>query len=152
VSRPIVPTIARILLGLAFTIFGLNFFLHFLPQPELPPAAGQLLGSLVASGWIMTTVKIIEVGSGLLLLSNRFVPLALALLAPVLFNIVAFHAFLDPPMIAVPLVLFVLELYLAWSYRAAFAPMLRSRVSISNAPDSQPAAGALARSAPHLSR
>jgi hypothetical protein len=69
------------------------------------------------------------VAAGLLLLSNRCVPLALALLAPILVNIIAFHAFLAPSGLALPLVLLGLELYLARSYRDAFAPMLQARNS-----------------------
>jgi hypothetical protein len=63
------------------------------------------------------------------LLSNRFVPLALALVAPVIVNILAFHAFLAPAGLALPLVLLATELVLAYSYRAAFAPMLGARVN-----------------------
>jgi hypothetical protein len=64
-----------------------------------------------------------------LLLANRFVPLALALLAPVLVNIVLFHGFLAPSGSGPGLVLLALELYLAWSYRAAFRPMLAARAA-----------------------
>jgi hypothetical protein len=66
---------------------------------------------------------------GVLLLSNRFVPLALALIAPVLVNIVAFHAFLAPKAILPGAVLFALGVYLAWTYRAAYRTMLVSRTT-----------------------
>jgi uncharacterized membrane protein YphA (DoxX/SURF4 family) len=123
------PTAARLLLGLVFLVFGLNGFLQFLPMPPPPPAAGQLIGAFVGSGYLMALIKGTEVIVGLLLLSGRFVPLALALLAPVMVNIVAFHAFLAPSGIGLPLVLLLLHAYLAWSYRAAYAPMLRARVT-----------------------
>jgi hypothetical protein len=74
-------------------------------------------------------VKGTELVAGALLLSNRFVPLALAILAPVLVNIVAYHAFLAPSGIGIGLVLVALTLYLAWSYRAAYRPMLAARVA-----------------------
>jgi len=120
-------TIARILLGAAFTLFAANYFVPFLPQPGAPPPeAGAFLGAFVSSGF-MTLVKLIELASGLLLLSTRFVPLALALLATILVGITAFHAFLAPSGLAIPIALVVLELALAWSYRDAFAPMLRAR-------------------------
>ena len=66
---------------------------------------------------------------GALMLANRFVPLALALIAPVVVNIVLFHAVLAPSGVALPLVILALELYLAWSYRQAFLPMLAARVT-----------------------
>lgn len=121
------PTIARVILGLSFFVFGLNGFLHFLPQPPMsgPPAA--FAGALFATGYMFPLIKGTEVAASVLLLSNRYVPLALAVLAPLLVNIVAFHAFLAPAGLALPIVLTALELYLARSYRAAFAPMLRAR-------------------------
>jgi putative oxidoreductase len=118
------PTIARILLGLAFTVFGLNFFFHFIPQPPMPPAAGAFAGAMFATGYIFHLLKVLEVASGLALLSGRFVPLALAVLAPIIVNILFFHAFLAPSGLLIPLVLLVLELFLAWCYRDAFRPML----------------------------
>jgi putative oxidoreductase len=121
------PAVARYLLGVIFTVFGLNFFLHFLPTPPLAGPAGSFVAALVASGYVMTLVKIVEVGAGVLLLANRFVPLALTLLAPIVVNIVAFHAFLAPSGIALALVVLLLEVYLAWSRRDAFAPLLRAR-------------------------
>ena len=125
--RSKVPVVARTLLGLAFLVFGANFFLHFLPQPALPPEAGGFLGALV-SGKILTIVKVIEVVAGALLIGNRFVPLALTVLAPVEIGIVAFHAVYAPAGLPLPLILVALTIYLAWAYRAAFAPMLRARV------------------------
>ena len=121
--------VARLILGAGFTVFGLNGFLHFIPMPPPPPAAGSFLGALIATGYLFPLIKGTEVVSGLLLLGNRYVPLALTLLAPVLVNIVAFHAFLAPAGLALPLVLLAAELYAAWSYRAAFAPMLAARVT-----------------------
>jgi uncharacterized membrane protein YphA (DoxX/SURF4 family) len=124
---PKLATAARIVLGLIFFVFGLNGFLHFLPQPPPPPAAGAFAGALFATGYFFPLLKSIEVASGALLLAGLFVPLALTLLAPIIVNIVAFHLFLAPG--NYPLVGLVLacELYLAWAYRAAFAPMLARR-------------------------
>ncbi len=121
------PTVARILLGLPFFVFGLNGFLHFIPQPPMPGPAGAFAGALFASGYMFPLLKGTEVVASLLLLSNRFVPLALALLAPVLVNIVAFHGFLAPSGLALPIILLALELYLARAYRDAFSPMLQAR-------------------------
>jgi uncharacterized membrane protein YphA (DoxX/SURF4 family) len=120
------PTAARVLLGLVFFVFGLNGFLQFLPSPPLPDRAIAFFGGLAGSGYFLPLLKGTEVIAGALLLSNRFVTLALAVLAPIVVNIVAFHTFLTPP---APLAFGVLalELYLAWSYRAAFKPMLAAR-------------------------
>jgi uncharacterized membrane protein YphA (DoxX/SURF4 family) len=126
--------IVRYLLGAGFTLFGLNGFLHFLPQPPAPAAAMSFGAALAATGYMFPLIKGTEVIAGLLLLSDRYVTLALALLAPVLVNIVAFHAFLAPAGLAIPIVLLAAELYLAWSYRDVYVPMLRARVEPSATP------------------
>ena len=125
---------ARILLGLIFFVFGLNFFFHFIPQPPMPEAAGafagaMFAGAMFATGYLFILVKVVEVSCGVLLLANRFVPLALALLAPIVVNIVMFHAFLAPAGIVLPLVVLALEVFLAWGYRGVYRPMLAARVS-----------------------
>ena len=129
---------ARIFLGLLFFVFGLNFFFHFIPQPPMPEAAGAFAGAMFATGYLFVLVKLVEVSCGVLLLAGRFVPLALALLAPIVVNIVFFHAFLAPSGLLLPLVVLALEMFLAWSYRAVYRPMLAARVApIGTAGDSQ---------------
>jgi uncharacterized membrane protein YphA (DoxX/SURF4 family) len=118
------PTVARVLLGLVFFVFGLNGFLHFLPQPPLPQAAGELMGAFAAAKYMFPLIKGTEVVAGALLLVGRYVPLALLFLAPVVVNIVLFHAFLAPAGLAVPIVVTGLGLYLAWAYRDAFRGVL----------------------------
>lgn len=120
---------ARYAQGAIFFVFGLNGFLQFLPAPPMPEQAGRFAMALLGTGYMFPLIKATEVLAGLLLLSGRFVPLALALLAPVVVNILAFHAFLAPAGLAVPILVLATELYLAWSYRDAFAPMLQRVVS-----------------------
>lgn len=82
---------------------------------------------MMNTGYLFPLIKGTEAVAGLLLLSNRFVPLALAILAPVIVNIVALHAILAPSGLAIPAVIALLEVYLAWAYRDAFRPMLVMR-------------------------
>jgi uncharacterized membrane protein YphA (DoxX/SURF4 family) len=122
-----VPTAARIGLGFIFTVFGLNKLLHFLPQPPMSGPPAEFFGALFATGYMIPLIAAIEISAGVLLLSGRFVPLALALLAPVIVNIVAFHLFLAPSGIGPAVLVVALEVFLAWSNRSAFRPMLRAR-------------------------
>ena len=126
------PAIARIFMGLMFFVFGLNGFLQFIPAPKEPgpPAAMEFAGALMKTGYMMQLVAGTQLLVGVLLLINCFVPLALALIAPILVGIITFHIFLAPaPASTAPgAVLFLLELYLAWAYRSAFRPMLAARV------------------------
>jgi uncharacterized membrane protein YphA (DoxX/SURF4 family) len=126
------PTVARVLLGLLFFVFGLNGFLNFIPAPpkeELPAKLVAFTEALQASGYLFQLVKGTEVVVGALLLLNRFVPLALILLAPVIVNIVAVHALLAPSGLGMAVVIAALELYLAWSYRSAFRPLFHARAT-----------------------
>lgn len=118
---------ARLLLGLVFFVFGLNGLLHFIPMPPMAPAGGTFLGALAATGYLLPLLGITQTVAGALLLAGVFVPLALVLLAPVLINIAAFHLFLAPGNFLVVGLALAAELYLAWTHRAAFAPLVASR-------------------------
>jgi uncharacterized membrane protein YphA (DoxX/SURF4 family) len=129
VSRFVTPII-RILLGLAFTTFGLNLFLNFIPQPTTPMPEGAMAfaGALAKSGYMMQLIGVTQLIVGLLLLTGLFVPLALALIAPFIVNSVTFHVFLERSGLPMSLVIAVLVAYLAWAYRNAFSPMLAAKV------------------------
>jgi hypothetical protein len=129
VSRHI-PMVARVLMGLVFFVFGLNGFLHFIPQPAPPAPAAAFFGALFLTGYMLPLVMGTQLVVGVLLLSNRFVPLALTLIAPIIVNIVAFHVALAPSGLPLAFAVLVLELLLAWSYRGAFRAMLAQRVAV----------------------
>ena len=119
--------IARYLLGLMFVVFGANFFLHFLPQPPLAGPAGDFATALFQSGYVMQTVKVVEVVAGLMLLSNRFVPLALTLLAPVVVGIVGFHVSLAPAGGAAAYLALALTMFLAYAESSTYAPLFEAQ-------------------------
>ncbi|HSY53598.1 MAG TPA: DoxX family membrane protein [Opitutaceae bacterium] len=124
------PAIARILMGLPLFIFGLNAFFNFIPQPKTPMSEGAMAfaGALMKSGYMMQLIGTTQLIVGAMLLSNRFVPLALALFAPFMVNSIAFHACLEHSGLPMAAVFLALELYLAWAYRHAYRPMLAARV------------------------
>ena len=80
-------------MGLMFFVFGLNGFLPFIPQPKtpMPEGAVALVGALIKTGYMMKVVSGTQLIVGVLLLLNRFVPLALALIAPITVGIVTFQ-------------------------------------------------------------
>lgn len=135
----ITTLLARCLLGFVFLVFGLNGFLHFIPVP--PPTelvAGQYLGALFVSHYLVV-IYLLQIIPGALLLANRFVPLALTLLGPVLANIVFFHVFMAPEGLPLPLILSVLWLVVAFRYRTTFAGLFRAR----ELPSAEPASSVL---------
>ena len=116
----IASVIARYLLGLMFTVFGLNGFFNFIHQPPpTNPLALQFFGAIVASHFAAFFFAVQLIG-GLLLLSGFFVPLALTLLAAELYNILAFHLTLAPESIAPGLVACVLWVLVFLQYRESF--------------------------------
>jgi hypothetical protein len=119
-------TIARFLAGMIFLVFGLNGFLNFIPLPPPGAIAGQSMGAPYASHylWVIFTF---QVNAAVLLLVNRYVPLAVAVLAPVIVNILVFHALMAPS--GLPLALFVPVLWavIFVEVRPAFAGLFQSR-------------------------
>jgi putative oxidoreductase len=116
----ITSIIARYLLGLIFTVFGLNGFLNFIHQPPpTNPLTIQFLVS-VSQSHFAAFFFAVQVLGGLLLLSDFFVPLALTLLAAELYNILAFHLTLAPATIAPALVASVLWVLVFLQYRESF--------------------------------
>ena len=131
------PTVARTILGLIFFVFGLNGFLHFIPQPKMPEGPTAFFGALLKTHYMLPLLFGTQTLVGALLLANRFVPLALTLIAPVIVNIVAFLVFVAPSGLAMAIVVLVLQLFLAWSYRGVYLPMLAPRAKPGVAADSR---------------
>lgn len=134
-GRPLtryLTTTVRILLGLPLLVFGLNGFLNFIPPPStpLPEEAAAFAGALFASGYMMQLIAATHLVVGALLVANRFVPLALVLLAPFLVNSMAFHLVLEPTGLPMASVFVVLELYLVWIYRRAYRPLFVARAPV----------------------
>jgi uncharacterized membrane protein YphA (DoxX/SURF4 family) len=115
---------ARVFLGLVFVVFGLNGFFQFIPPPEMNDAAGSLMGALVATGYFMMVVKLVEVLAGLMILTGRFLPLGLILLAPVTVHILLFHVFLDRSGLGMAIAIIAAQLFLAWAYRDSYKGIL----------------------------
>jgi len=120
---------ARVLLGLVFFGFGLNGLLHLFPLPPAQGAAAVFINGLIASRYFFPLLFVIYLLTGTALVIGRFVPLALTVLAPVIVNVAAMHLFVPSSgaEIGLAALVTVLELYLAWSYRAAYRPLLRAR-------------------------
>ena len=123
----IVVLIARLLLGLISVVFGLNGFLNFLSMGPMPTGlAGQFIGALSLSHyyWVVAALQII---GGLLLLVNRFVPLALVLLGPVIVNIICYHVFLNQSGAGVAAAVTVLWLIVFYVHRQPFSGVFVQR-------------------------
>ena len=118
----LVGAVARLLLGLLFATFGLNGFLHFIPAPPIPGPAGEFFSLLFTTHYAYLIFGT-QLLAGALLLVNRFVPLALFVLAAVLANILTFHITMQPAGLPMALIATLLWFLAAWPLRETFAPL-----------------------------
>jgi putative oxidoreductase len=123
----IAALVSRYLLGLVFLVFGLNIYLQFIPAPPLPPGPFAQFSSALMVTHYMLAVGVFQVVPAILLLINRYIPLALALLAPVIFNIDLTHITMAPSGLPIAAVITLLWILLFLQHRAAFAPLFESR-------------------------
>ncbi|HKF23942.1 MAG TPA: hypothetical protein VKE93_20380 [Candidatus Angelobacter sp.] len=125
----IAALIARILLGLVFFVFGLNGFLNFIPMRQLPAGtAGQFLAALIASHYVFV-VSALQVAGGALLLVNRYVPLALVLLGPVIVNIFFYHLLMERSGLPLAIVVVILWGIVAFRHRQYFSGIFVQRAT-----------------------
>lgn len=129
------PLVARLVMGIIFLgsgIFGMLMALGVVPMPPQDPPlsepAAAFMGGLFKSGYLFQLIKATEIVVGVLLLANRFVPLALILIAPVVVNVFFVHALLMPHGLPIAIALVVMEAYLGWSYRGAYRSLFVARV------------------------
>ncbi|MFT4757351.1 MAG: putative oxidoreductase [Vicingaceae bacterium] len=119
--------IIRILFGLMLVIFGLNKLLQFMPMPPMPEAAGEFMGALVKSGYLMFIVAIVEVVAGVLLLVNKYQSLALVVVFPVILNAFLFHLFLDLAGVGGAAVAMAMNIFLFFANKESYKSLFNSK-------------------------
>ena len=122
----ILTLVARILLGLIFVVFGLNGFLNFRKGPMPSGLALQFVGALIQSHYFWV-VAALQIAGGALLLVNRYVPLGLVLLGPVIVNIILYHLLLNPSGAAPAIVVTILWLIVFYAHRQSFSGIFAPR-------------------------
>jgi len=122
----IASNVARYILGILFTVFGLNGFLQFIPAVPMPGLAGQFVTVLIASHY-MIFVFVVQLICGLLLLADQYVPLALALIGPVIVNILLFHVSMNLSGIVPGALATVCWIVMFYRFRANFAGIFERR-------------------------
>jgi hypothetical protein len=122
--------IAQAVMGLMFVTFGANGLHPFLPMKQMPTGlAGQFFTVFFQSHWVFF-VGLVQFVGGVLLLVNRFVPLALALLGPVIVNILLYHLLLTTAMMQPAILVAVLWLFLFYVYRKNFAGLFVAKANV----------------------
>jgi uncharacterized membrane protein YphA (DoxX/SURF4 family) len=123
----ILTLVARILLGLAFLVFGLNGIFNFIPVPPIPPGLMKDFSTVMATSHYMAAVGIFEVVAAILFLINRYVPLALVLIGPVIVNILIFHILIAPASIGPGIFVTICWFIVFRSVRGAFAGIFQAK-------------------------
>ncbi len=120
--------VLRILLGVLFLIFSLNFFFHFLPMPSpTDPRAQAFMGGLFGTGYFFQFLKVVELVCAIMLITNMYVALALIILAPIVINIFLYHAMLAPEGVPLALFLGLLLAALGYMYRGSYREVLKKK-------------------------
>ena len=122
----IIDFIARFSFSFVLILFGLNQFFHFLPNPDYPAKAQELISAFQHSGYIFYTVGTVQITLGIMLLINKYIPLGLLLFAPILVNVLLFHLCVD--IAGLPKVLPTLLLYsfFVFRYKSHLIPVLKN--------------------------
>ena len=121
-------TIARILLGLIFLVIGLNGFFFFIPAPPIAGPAATFFNVMITSHFSVMVFGV-QVVAAVLLLTDRYVPLALVALAAVLANVLDFHITMQPSGLPIPLFTTLLWFIVAWPLRSHFALLFARKVA-----------------------
>jgi len=124
--------ITRIILGLIYLVFGINFFYPFLHMqaPPMSKAAGAFEGGLFGAGYFFPTMKAIEIISGIFLLVNRYTAFFALIVFPITLNIFLFHAFLSPAGLTMAAPMLILNLFLGYAYRKYYAPLFAASPTV----------------------
>ena len=121
-----VTLIVRILLGVLLIVFGLNKFIGFMPMPEFSPAMGNFMSALSATGYLMNLVGAVEIIAGILILLNKYLPLGLVLIFPVMLNAFLAHLFLDIAGIPAAAVVLIMIVFLFFANKDRYEGILRA--------------------------
>jgi putative oxidoreductase len=126
----IVILIARLLLGAIFAFFGSNALFQFLPTPPIPPGPVRDFVTVLGTTHYFWVVGFFQVVPGLLLLVNRYVPLALTVLAAEIVNILTTHILvMHSGLFPVPILVVILWLIVFWNVRSAFAGIFQAKAA-----------------------
>ena len=117
--------VLRTLMGLLFLFSSIPYFFNLMEPPELEGAMKTLVDGMVASGFLLTLVKLVELVCGVAFVIGRFVPLTTVIIAPVIVNILLVHIFIDATTLPVAIFLVVANSFVAYQNWDAYKPLLR---------------------------
>ncbi|MFM1654703.1 hypothetical protein ACI7RC_21780 [Brevibacillus sp. B_LB10_24] len=118
--------ISRFLFGFIFLVAGINgYFVILGLEPFIATSPDAM--ALFEFQYLLVFEKSLEILCGILLLVNRFVPLVLAILSPIVANIFLLHLFLDHSLLPLAVILVIMQGYLLFCYRKNFTSLLEKK-------------------------
>ena len=123
----IATIIIRVLMGLMFAFASIAYFFKLIKEPEVTGSIKIFNDGIMASIYLMPTVKVFELLCAIAFLSGRFVPLATVVIFPIILNILLFHAFLEPSGLPIAIPLMAGNLFLAYYYRDKYKSILSAK-------------------------
>lgn len=122
----IATIIVRILLGLMFLFASISYFV--MPPPPMPEGNLKVfMEGMMATGYLMTLVKITELICGFAFVIGRFVPLANIVILPVTVNIFMVHACMMPQGLPVAIALLCANIFLIYAYRSHYTAVFAAK-------------------------
>ena len=119
--------IVRVLMGLMFAFASIAYFFNLMDVPEATGSVKTFNEGIMASVYLMPTVKVFELLCALAFLSGRFVSLATVVIFPIILNILLFHAFLQPEGLPIAVLLLIGNLFLAYYYRDRYKAIFAAK-------------------------
>jgi putative oxidoreductase len=117
-------SIARILPGLIYLVFGLDYFLHFIPyEPHHTGRVAAFKAGLMGVGYFYPMIKSIQIVGGISLLINRYAPFFAVVLFPISINVFLYHTILVPSGWWMGVLLLIPNLFLGYAYRHYYKGM-----------------------------
>jgi putative oxidoreductase len=116
--------VSRIILGLIYLVFGLDYFFHFIPyQPNHTGRVAAFKSGLLGVGYFYPMLKSIQIIGGISLLVNRYAPFFAVVLFPISLNVFLYHTILVPSGWFMGVILIVTNLFLGYAYRKYYRGM-----------------------------
>ncbi|WP_350284758.1 DoxX family membrane protein [uncultured Croceitalea sp.] len=115
--------VISLLFGLMMLNSGISKFTNHMPAIEMPEAATNLIGAMIASGWLFALVGIVEIIGGLLIAIPKYRAFGAIVILPITIGIFLFNIFLAPANTIISIVLLLINLWVLWENRSKYRPI-----------------------------
>lgn len=128
--NPKITFTLRLILGSILIVFGMNKFFNFMPNPtNTSEEATNYISTLIETGHTFKLIGIIELSSAILFFTNKWIPFALLIIAPIAINILLYHVAVDISHILPGAIVFIIVIILFYDNRMNFESLFKSKTN-----------------------